>query len=297
MRITSFHIILLTVFLTVMAYVTPTWSQETLSPDSTATAMEQKSITETVKSDSVPVTHRRGPSITPVDIDDQKQPVQLYYYDKHGEKLDEPVRFLALLDTVTVAKAGPEYPLYNGITVRAGIGDLIFKIAGQKCVSPSVAAEVSLHNWCFPYLEAGIGWGDPATSKYKFHIPPSLFGKIGINYNFLYKSDPAYRPYIGIAAGGSIFNYDTETLNGDESLHHKGKALYGEINAGIQVKIVAGFALGWNFSYRIKFKTSANTVAPRFIPGYGTGHINLGINAYYSFGVKKKDISDANATL
>ncbi len=262
---------------------------DVLPTDSLSVQTETPGEAPVARTDSVPKSSRRGPSITPVDIDDKKQPVQMYYYDKHGEALDEPVRFLALLDTATVAKAGPEYPLFNGITVRAGIGDLIFKIAGQKCVSPSIAAEVSLHNWFFPFIEAGIGWGDPATSKYRYHIPPSFFGKVGINYNFLYKSNPSYRPYVGLAAGGSIFNYDTVTLTGDESLTHKGKALYGEFNAGIQVKVVAGFALGWNFSYRFKLKTSANEVPPRFIPGYGTGHINIGINAYYAFGVKTKD--------
>ena len=44
--------------------------------------------------------------ITPVDTDPTKppQPV-LHYYDKHGNPLEEPVLFLADLDTVTNVKS------------------------------------------------------------------------------------------------------------------------------------------------------------------------------------------------
>ncbi len=55
--------------------------------------------------------------ITPVDKDPTKprQPV-LHYYDKHGEPLDEPVLFLADLDTVAKVKSGPVYPLLQSVS-------------------------------------------------------------------------------------------------------------------------------------------------------------------------------------
>ena len=146
------------------------------------------------KTDSVPV--RRGPrKSTPVDIDDNKPQEVLHYYDKHGNALPEPVRFLAVLDTVTKPKSKPIYPLYNGWTLGVNFGDAIFMAAGQKYGSFDVWADVSLHNWFFPVVEAGLGFADskPKNSNFTYSTKPSFYAKIGMNYNFMYKSDPAYQ--------------------------------------------------------------------------------------------------------
>ena len=65
-----------------------------------------------------------GQKITPVDNDPTKprQPI-LHYYDKHGEPLDEPVLFLADLDTVKQASPGPVYPLWESVSVGVNFFD------------------------------------------------------------------------------------------------------------------------------------------------------------------------------
>lgn len=73
-----------------------------------------------------------GPKATPVDIDEDKPRTVLHYYDKHGEPLDEPVIFLAALDTVRKIKPKPIYPAYNGLNVGINFGDLIFMAFGQR---------------------------------------------------------------------------------------------------------------------------------------------------------------------
>lgn len=247
----------------------PTDSIPALAADSTA-------------SPATPSSLLPSPRTTPVDIDDNKRQPVLHYYDKHGEPLEEPVLFLATLDTVTQVKAGPAFPLYNGVNVGVNFGDLIFMAFGQKHASFDVWANVSLHNWFFPTLECGLGFADdtPAKNNFSYRTKPSFYAKIGFNYNFLYKSNPDYQIFLGLRAGFSSFSYDVTdiTIDSDywgesQRLDLKGlrsTSFYGEALAGIQVRIVSHFSLGWTLRWHFPFYTSKDRESkPWFIPGYG----------------------------
>ena len=109
-------------------------AQEAL-PDSVA-AEPADTVTTAVDSVAAPVTPQRmQPKVTPVDIDDKKQTPVLHYYDKHGDPLDEPVMFLATLDTVTKAKSRPVYPLYNGVSVGLNFADAVMMAFKQRYAS------------------------------------------------------------------------------------------------------------------------------------------------------------------
>lgn len=223
-----------------------------------------------------------APTSTPVDVDDDKPRTVLHYYDKHGQPLQEPVRFLAVLDTVQKVRSKPVYPAYNGLNVGVNFGDLLFMAFGQKYGSYDLWANVSVHNWIFPVLECGLGYADstPVHQNFTYKVKPSLYAKIGLNYNFLYKSNPDYQVFLGLRAGVSSFKYSltdvtidsdywgesqTLSINGQHSL-----SFYGEAVAGIQVKIVSHFSLGWDVRYRFNIHTSADGPnRPWFIPGYG----------------------------
>lgn len=222
--------------------------------------------------------------ITPVDNDPTKprQPV-LHYYDKHGEPLDEPVLFLADLDTVKAASPKPVYPLLYSASLGFNFFDGIMQLAGQKHASFDLWASVSLHNWFEPVVELGLGFADNKPEEGNFHYKgkPSFYGKIGLNYNFLYKSNPDYQVFLGLRGGFSSFSYDITdiTVNSsywDQSNNfsipgQKAHAFYGEALGGIKVKIWKGFSMGWTVRYKMKFKsTDGSNSSPWFIPGYGT---------------------------
>lgn len=184
-----------------------------------ATAYAQNDSTTVVDEilpDSTTLTQRAhaGPKTTPVDVDDNKPRVIMHYYDKHGNPLNEPVMFLASLDTVTKVKSKPVYPTYNGVNVGLNFGDLIFMAFGQKHASFDVWANVSLWNWLFPTLECGLGYinDTPDKMNYTYKSGPSMYAKIGFNYNFLYKSNPAYQFFVGFRAGFSNFKYDVTDI-------------------------------------------------------------------------------------
>jgi hypothetical protein len=240
--------------------------------------------------------------ITPVDNDPTKppQPV-LHYYDKHGNPLEEPVLFLADLDTVTKVKSGPVYPLFESVSVGVNIFDGIMLLAGQKHASFDAWAELSLHNWIQPVVEFGVGFADNTPEDGNFHYKgkPSFYGKIGANYNFLYKSSPDYQVHFGLRAGYSSFAYDITdiTINSsywDQSnrfsiLNQRAHAFYGEVLGGIKVKIYKNFSMGWDVRYRFKFKaTDGSNSSPWFIPGYGTkSPLSASFSLIYTFPIDR----------
>lgn len=261
-------------------------------------------ILDEMPGDSISGKIRVPRKVTPVDIDDKKPTTVLHYYDKHGNPLAEPVMFLATLDTVVKPKSKPLYPLYNGVTVGANFGEAVLMACGQSYGSFGLHADVSLHNWFFPYLEVGVGIADshPKNSNFTYRTKPSFYTKLGLNYNFLYKSNPAYQFYLGVHAGFSSFKYDVEdvTISSDYwgenqkfNLNDiKASVFYGEAAAGLKVKIYKNFSLGWSIFYHFKFKVNSSSLSrPWFIPGYGAGSpIGITISAFYTLpGAKGPD--------
>lgn len=247
------------------------------------------------------------PKSTPVDVDDNRRQPVLHYYDKHGEPLDEPVLFLATLDTVAKVRSKPDFPLYNGINVGVNFGDLIFMAFGQKHASFDAWANVSLHNWFFPTLECGLGFADdtPARGNFTYRTRPSFYAKLGVNYNFLYKSNPDYQVYLGLRAGFSSFSYDVTdvTVNSDywdESQRFDLKGLkctsfYGEALAGLQVRIVSHFSLGWSVRWHFPFHISKDRESkPWFIPGYGGSEsFGMTVSAIWTIPARAKESAEA----
>lgn len=248
--------------------------------------------------------------ITPVDNDPAKprQPV-LHYYDKHGNPLDEPVLFLADLDTVTKVKSGPVYPLLQSASVGVNFFDGIMLLAGQKHASFDLSASLSLHNWFEPVVELGVGFADnrPEDGNYHYKGKPSLYGKLGLNYNFLYKSNPDYQVYFGLRGAYSSFRYDITDITVNSSYWgesnrfsitgQKAHAIYGEVLGGIKVKIWKDLSMGWSVRYRFKFKsTDGSNSSPWFIPGYGTDTpLSATFSMFYTFPFKKKEAKNPAA--
>lgn len=234
--------------------------------------------------------------ITPVESDDEAPPQPtLHYYDKHGDRLETPVLYLAELDTASSVRPRSPYPLYNGFSIGVNFGDAIMKIAGQKHTSYDISAMVSLHNWFFPIIEAGMGWGEYTENNHLYRIKahPSFYAKIGLNYNFLYKSNPDYMAYFGLRFGFSNHSWDKTDIKSTaedgtvvtspDEIGQKCVSTYGELVGGIKVKIAGPFALGWSVRYRIGLHNSGG-MSPWFVPGYGTGPLGINVNAYFTFG-------------
>ena len=234
--------------------------------------------------------------ITPVDNDPNKpaQPT-LHYYDKHGNPLEEPVLFMAELDTVSSVKPQPVYPLLYSANIGFNFFDGVMSLFEQKHSSYDLQASLSLHNWFEPIVEFGLGFADnhPENGNFRYKSKPSFYGKLGINYNFMYKSNPDYQVYLGFRFGYSSFNYEiTDVIinsnywgqsNHFSITNQKANSFYGQALAGLKVKIWKWFSLGWNIRYGFKIKQSQPSNSnPWFIPGYGTGALSATFSLIYT---------------
>jgi len=237
-------------------------------------------------------------NVTPVESDDKKpkQPT-LHYYDKHGKPLDEPVLFLADLDTVKKPTAAPVYPKIYSTSIGLNIWDMAMALAGQSYKGLDIWADLSLHNWIFPTAELGIGWANhrPKEGDYNYKGKPSFYAKVGVNYNFLYKSNPDYQFFLGVRLGVSHFGYEITDIsirsdywqqdNRFSITDQSATALYGEALAGVKVKIWKNFSMGWTFRYHGMFKcTDGSMSTPAYIPGFGskTGKISASFSLIYT---------------
>ena len=221
-------------------------------------------------------------SITPVDIDrDRPQQPGLHYYDRHGNPLETPVRFLLDTDTIVRPNPGPKYPLFNGISVGVNFFDAFMMIFGQRRANFDASVSCSLWNWLIPTAEIGIGYSNsrPDDGRTIFKVRPSLYTKLGFNYNFLYKSNPDYKVYAGFRVGFSSFNYSIPhiaagsqyytdaSITSVSGLH--ARSVYGEALLGLEVKIWRSLSMGWSARYAFNFKnTWSDPAYPAwFIPG------------------------------
>lgn len=224
--------------------------------------------------------------VTPVETDDKKpeQPVW-HYYDKHGNPLKEPVLFLMETDTVQKVNPGPVYPLLTSVNVGVNVFDAVAKAFGQSYANIDVWGNISLHNWFFPTLELGVGFGSkhPEDGNYHYKAKPAMYVKIGADYNFLYKNNPDYQTFVGLRCGFSSFGYDITGItigsgywgqtNTFDLKGQKATALYGQVLAGVKVKIWDRISLGWNVRYNFMFhKKNGTNSDPWFIPGFGANN-------------------------
>ncbi len=261
------------------------------TPDSLATqqpdTLGRVSPRDSVKSQDPEVTPS-GRRVTPVENPDNKpwRP-GLYRYDKHGNALKEPVAILVDEDTVKVDRK-PTEKLYGGVIVGVNFCDGIFQIAGQSYANYNLEASVDLYNWIFPTVEAGIGVANSTPDKlnYTYKCGPAFFAKAGIDYNFLYRSDPAYALLLGVRVGFTGFSYDLTDVTIPSSywqetgaislLGQHSTAVYGEVLGGLRVHIYKGLHLGWTIRYKALFHASdSSNGSPWFIPGFGSRNAPL----------------------
>ncbi|MDE7406844.1 MAG: hypothetical protein K2M76_00365, partial [Muribaculaceae bacterium] len=142
--------------------------------------------------------------------------------------------------------------------------------------------ELSLHNWIKPVFEFGVGTAsyNPGNKNFTYHSPLAPFFKIGVNYNFLYNSNPDYQFMCGLRYGitSTKFNIDATSTSDywQETIpiiipSQTATVGYGEFHLGLRVKIWSNISMGWSVKYHFLLHQSRSPYGrPWYIPGYGT---------------------------
>lgn len=186
-------------------------------------------------------------------------------------------------DTILTQAPKLVYPRFESVSVGVNIWDPLLRCFGQKYGLIGFWGELSIHNWIKPVVEAGLGYADmtPDNGNYTYKSSMAPYFKVGLNYNFLYNSDPAYSVYAGLRYGISNFSFEATdvTLNqsywGDDVTFNvpSQRATVGYLEAviGLKVMIVKNVYLGWDVRmHTILHQSSLLYGEPWYIPGSGT---------------------------
>lgn len=217
---------------------------------------------------------------------DQPRPVDpsrlVHTHDSKGNVVViDTVTGTEVTDTLPTSVPKMIYPTIYKVTAGVNIWDLAMRCFKQRFGLGGVWAELNLHNRYLVFAEAGLGTADisPSGLNYTYKSPLAPYFKIGGGYNMFYNSNPAYQFCVGLRYGFSPFKYSVEGIVDDsywgeqtlvELPSQSATAGYLEVTAGVRVKIVGNFSMGWNLIWhKIIHESRAPYGKPMYIPGYG----------------------------
>lgn len=216
--------------------------------------------------------------------------------DSHGNTiLVDTITGTEFVDTTVTERKVPKmiYPLLHSASVSFDLFTPATRAFGTKYGLGEIAAELNLHNRYIPVVEIGLGQADntPEDNNYTYRTPVAPFFRIGMNYNFLYQSNPDYLIMAGIRYGFTPFRFevtDITQLPGywDEPMTYSipsqnVTAGYFQILLALRVRVVDNISLGWSVRYQsLLHDTDTPYGNAWYIPGYGPR--NRSINATFS---------------
>ena len=165
---------------------------------------------------------------------------------------------------------------FKGLGFSADLFGCAYSLIGEG-ISAEAAAELNFGNRLYPTFETGWAWCN-ATDEGN-----APYYRVGFNYNFLTKKEnpnPKHYIYGIVRIGWTNFKYNVETppitdpvWGSDVALDLKGidgACVWGELGAGIKVKIAKGFHMGWSVRYKARIiEKRAENSRMWYIPGYG----------------------------
>lgn len=175
------------------------------------------------------------------------------------------------------------YPKIYEVSVGLNLWDPIMRAFGQDYGIGSVDVRLNMFNRYIPTLEVGLGQACHTADEYgyTYRSPLAPYAKVGIDYNFLFNSDPAYQLYGGLRYGFSPFKYevtgatDPGTYWGDKTTFEipsqSASAGWLEVVLGLRVRLWGNISAGWALRYHsILHQSHPVGGDPWYIPGYGT---------------------------
>lgn len=175
------------------------------------------------------------------------------------------------------------YPKIYEVSVGLNIWDPVMRIFGQDYGIGGVDVRLNMYNRYIPTFEIGLGQARHTADEYgyTYRSPLAPYAKLGIDYNFLFNSNPAYQLYGGLRYGLASFKYevtgatDPGTYWGDKTTFdipsQSASAGWLEVVLGLRVRLWGNISAGWALRYHTILHQSHPVGGdPWYIPGYGT---------------------------
>lgn len=185
-------------------------------------------------------------------------------------------------DTVAEKKPIHNAPLLGGLLLTADVSAPVMNLLGTQYGNYEVGVELDLYHRFFPVVELGVGTAKytPLDNNYTYNCLPSLYGRVGLNYNFFYNNGSESFIGFGLRYGLTSFKYNWDNITLSDSYWDNSIvtstpvetafAHWGEILVVLRVQIYKGFYMGWTGRYRLLIDCGSSPYGePYFIPGYG----------------------------
>lgn len=197
------------------------------------------------------------------------------------------------------------YPLLFAIEGGVDLAPAAYRALGSGYGLGDLTLAFNLHNRYLPTFEVGLFNANyhPDGENFTYYVPVVPYFKVGMDYNFLYNSNPDYRLSALVRYGMSTFNYqytnvnltsgywgDSQTISYQEQNYTAG---YLDLGASLLVRLAGRVSLGWSVRYQWLLHHSADHFgAPCIVPGMGTGSVNASINLVYTLPLAKPVITE-----
>ncbi len=224
--------------------------------------------------------------------------------DKGNIVLVDTITGTEIIDSTAMPVVPPmKYPLIFETSAGLNLWDPLMRAFGQSHGLVGIQLDFNMHNRYIPVLELGVGMAKdtPANNNYTYYTPVSPYFKIGMDYNFLYNSNPDYRVFAGVRYGFTPFKWtlqDVTTTNNywgepSEIPFPKINATVGyfEFLFGLRVKLFRNISMGWTVRYHAILHESPKTHGRAwYIPGYGTNTSPLAasLSVFYTLPLDKR---------
>ncbi len=171
--------------------------------------------------------------------------------------------------------------IWQGGHVKLDLGNTVYTLIRSKGSTQQyeISTSVNLLKRFYPTLEGGIGWSTDEASGGKYSGRGG-FMRIGLDLNPLKKNrNNNYALLVGVRVGVGMQNYSLSHVTLNDSYWPTGRYrdyaqefradCWGEVTAGVQVKVAGPFFMGWYARVHFLFTSSNGDHQPYFIPGYG----------------------------
>ena len=174
----------------------------------------------------------------------------------------------------------PDSALYQGLNVKLDLGNTVFEPARSKGRIQSFEAAVNadlMHRY-FPTAEIGIAHADLAAQSGAF-LGTGAFLRLGVDLSALRKKRAENMLLVGVRLGTAVQGCSTRDVWlgndywGRYTVNYLSRVradMWGEVTAGVQVKVYKSFHMGWYVRYKVLFtRGKTGTLTAYYIPGYG----------------------------
>lgn len=232
----------------------------------------------------------------------------LHYHDDEGNIffVDTVTGIQWVDSTLLPTPPKMKYPLLTSVIIGVDIWDPLMRAFGNKYGGVGFSGTLNMHNRYQPVFDFGFGAArkTPDHSNFTYRSGLAPYFKLGVDYNFLFNSNPDYQFYAGVRYGFSAFKFRVSDVNISDDYWGENTAFtfpsqsvtagWFEFRLGLRVKLAGPISAGWSFGYHgILHQTHPATGNAWYIPGYGTSTSSLtgSFSIYYTIPFKEKRVS------